>query len=118
MDKIKVEGISLYAYHGCLDEEAAIGTNYRVNVTVWGDLLQAAQADDLDNTLDYVIINRIVEEEVAIRAKLIENVADRILNRLLVEMPSLKKAKVKLSKMSPPINGEVDKVSVVMKRAR
>lgn len=118
MDKIKVEGIKLYGYHGCLDEEAAIGTDYRVNITVWGDLSKPSQTDDLEDTLDYVTINKIAEEEVSIRAKLIENVADRILNRLLSEMTNVQKAKVKLSKLYPPINGDVQKVSVVMKRTR
>jgi dihydroneopterin aldolase len=118
MDKIMVEGIKLYAYHGCLDEEARIGTNYRIDVTVWGNLTPASLSDDLADTLDYVIINRIVKEEMLIRAKLIEQVAQRILNRLLDEMPPVAKAKVKLSKLSPPINGDVESVSVVMAMKR
>lgn len=118
MDKIVVEGIHLFAYHGCLDEEGKIGTDYLVDVTVWGDLRQAALSDELRDTLDYVIINRIVAEEMAQRAKLIEHVAERILQRLLKEMPLLRKAKIKLSKRYPPINGNVEKVSVIMKKKR
>ncbi|MGB0176468.1 MAG: dihydroneopterin aldolase [Owenweeksia sp.] len=118
MDKIKVEGIKLFGYHGCLDEEGKIGTDYRVNVTVWGDLHKPAATDDLNDTLDYVIINRIVKEEVAIRSKLIEQVSDRIIKRVLNEMPAVQKIKVKLSKLHPPINGDVEQVSVVMTRKR
>ncbi len=118
MDRIEVEGIKLFGYHGCLDEEGKIGTDYRVNVTVWGDLSRPARTDDLQDTLDYVIINRIVKEEVAIRSKLIEHVASRILDRLLAEMPTTEKAEIKLSKLYPPINGDVESVSVVMSRTR
>jgi dihydroneopterin aldolase len=47
---------------------------------------------------------------------LIEVVADRILDGLFSEMPMVKKAKVKLSKLYPPINGDVERVSVELKR--
>jgi len=118
MDKIVVEGIKLFGYHGCLDEEGKIGTDYRVNVTVWGDLSQPAQSDKLKDTIDYVIINRIVKEEMAIRSKLIEHVGNRILERLISEVPPIEKAEIKLSKLYPPINGDVESVSVVMSKER
>jgi dihydroneopterin aldolase len=118
MDKIEVEGIRLFGYHGCMDEESKIGTEYQAAVTVWGHLSQAAHSDNLNDTLDYVTINRIVAKEVNQRAKLIEVVAQRILNALFSEMPPVQKAKVKLTKMYPPINGDVERVSVVLKRKR
>lgn len=118
MDKIKVEGIRLYGFHGCLDEEGKIGTEYNADVTVWGDLKYAAQTDELNDTLDYVTINKVVEAEVSVRAKLIETVAERIITRILEEMPPVQKVKVKLSKLFPPINGDVQRVSVVLKQKR
>lgn len=118
MERIEVEDIKLFGYHGCLDEEGLIGTDYRVNVTVWGDLKQASETDHLKETLDYVVINKVVAEEMAIRSKLIEHVARRILDRLMEEMPLAQKAEIKLSKLHPPINGDVEKVSVVMSRER
>lgn len=115
MDQIRVEGIKLFGYHGCLDEEGLIGTDYRIDVCVWGDLSLASESDNLKDTLDYVIINRVVAEEMAIRSKLIEHVARRILNRLLEEMPGVEVAEIHLRKLHPPINGDVESVSVVMK---
>lgn len=117
MDQIKVEGIKLFGYHGCLDEEGLIGTDYRVDLTVWGNLQKAAATDQLKDTLDYVVINRIVSEEMVIRSKLIEHVARRILNRILSEMPLVVDAEIKLSKLYPPINGDVKSVSVIMKQS-
>ena len=115
MDQIYVEGIKLFGYHGCLDEEGKIGTDYRVDVKLWGDLSLPAKSDDLNDTLDYVIINRIVKEEMATRSKLIEHVGQRILTRLL-QIDGTKKAQVKVAKLYPPINGDVESVSVILKR--
>lgn len=118
MDKIKVEGIRLYGFHGCLEEEGKIGTEYRANITVWGHLEKAAQTDQLPDTLDYVHINRIAEREVSQRSALIETVSNRIIDGILAEMPDVQKVKVKLAKLYPPINGDVASVSVVMNRSR
>lgn len=117
MDQIRVEGIKLFGYHGCLDEEGLIGTDYRVDVCVWGDLYRASISDQLEDTLDYVVINRIVADEMGVRSKLLEHVAKRILDRILVEMGGVAEAEIKLSKLHPPINGDVEKVTVVMRRS-
>lgn len=118
MDKIAVEGIRLFGYHGCLDEEGKIGTEYEASVFVWGDISQSFNSDQLEHTMDYVNINRIVQEHVAQRAKLIETVAQRISDSIFAEMPLVKKLKIKLSKLSPPINGDVKSVSIELKRKR
>ena len=58
---VEVNGIQLYAYHGCLPEEAKIGGNYCVDVSIETDFSEAAQEDNLTKTVDYVIINKIVK---------------------------------------------------------
>lgn len=118
MDKISVEGIRLYGYHGCLDEEGKIGTEYRVDVDVWGEVLEAIASDDLSKTMDYVTINRIVSDHVGERSKLIETVANRIIVDIFKEMPIVQKVRIKLSKLYPPINGDVERVSIELKRKR
>lgn len=118
MGRIDVENIRLYAYHGCLEEEGKIGTDYRVDISVWADLTIPAQSDSLADTVDYVVINRIATEEMAIRSKLLEHVAQRILNRLMAEVEGVNKAKVKVSKLMPPINGDVESVGVTLTQKR
>lgn len=118
MGVIKVNGIKLYAYHGCMAEEAKIGTNYIVDVTVHTDLRKAAETDNLSDTADYVTINRIVADQMAIRSKLIEVVCKRILDQLMDEMQMLTFASVTIAKMYPPINGNVESVSVSMETER
>ena len=114
MNKIIVEGINLYSYHGCLEEEALIGANYIVDVIMETDFTEAAKTDDLSKTIDYVIVYNIVKVQMAIRSKLIESVGQRIIDELKKEFDALKKVEVKISKLNPPMNGNVEKVSIVI----
>lgn len=101
-----------------MDEESRIGTDYEVNVSVWADLSESAETDKLKDTVDYVALNRIVKEEMAIRAKLLEVVAKRIVDRILAEHSLVTRAKVSVSKLAPPIQGDVERVSVVFNSTR
>ena len=118
MGIIKVEKIQLFSNHGCLDEEDKIGSAYEVNLEIEADLKLAAQSDELEDTVDYVLLNSIVKEEVAIRSKLLETVVDRILTRIFKEAPQVSKATVALSKINPPIGGNVARVTVEMSKRR
>jgi dihydroneopterin aldolase len=118
MGIIKVKNIQVYAYHGCLVEEGKIGSDYRVDVSVNANLQVSAKTDDLNDTVDYVQINRIVKEEMAIRSKLLEHVAKRILDRILNEVNIANKAMVKVSKINPPIGGNVEMVTIEMSLKR
>lgn len=114
MHKIIIEDIRLYAYHGCLNEEAKIGANYTVDIIIETDFTNASETDELEKTIDYVTVYDIVKTEMAIRSKLLEHVAQRIVNHLKAEFNSLKKVAVKVSKQNPPMNGNVGKVSVII----
>ncbi len=118
MGTIKIKNIRVYAYHGCLIEEGKIGSDYSVNLSVKADLKNSAKTDNLSDTVDYVHLNKIVKEEMGIRTKLLETVADKILDRILFEIPLVEKVKVKVSKLNPPIGGNVELVSIVMERKR
>ncbi len=109
---INIEGIELYAYHGCLEEEAKIGGHYTIDVSMVTDFSEAAKQDDLSKTIDYCSIYEISKAEMAIRSKLIEQVCQRIYNRILKTHPSIQSLRVKVTKHSPPMNGDVKQVSV------
>jgi len=118
MHKIILENVKVYTNHGCLDEEAAIGSAYRVDLEVTADLSKSAQTDNLNNTVDYVSLNRIIVEEMAIRSKLLEQVAQRILNRIFKEESLVETAEVKVAKINPPIGGDVASVVICMQQSR
>ena len=118
MGTIKVRNIRVYAYHGCLVEEGKIGSDYRVDLSVKANLSKSAKTDNLVDTVDYVHLNRIVKQEMAIRSQLLEEVAKRMLDRILVEIPLVDKASICVSKLNPPIGGNVAMVTIEMSKKR
>jgi dihydroneopterin aldolase len=118
MGTIKIKNIRVYAYHGCLVEEGKIGSDYRVDLNVKADLSKSAITDNLSDTVDYVHLNKIVKQEMAIRSKLLEEVAKRILDRILIEIPLVKEVEVAVSKLNPPIGGNVAMVTIEMSKKR
>lgn len=112
MDLIEVNGIRLYAYHGCLEEEAIIGQEYIVNVVIEADLEEAAKEDELSKTIDYVEVYEIVKKEMAVRAKLIETVGMRIAESIKSQWNEVDGVTVEVIKLHPPIPGDVEEVSI------
>ena len=110
--KINIEGIKLYAYHGCLEEEAKIGGNYVVDVYITTNFSEAAKTDDLTKTIDYCNVYEIVKAEMKIRSKLIEQVCERMYSKIKNNFPSIISLRVKVTKLVPPMNGDVENVSV------
>ncbi len=118
MGKVKIENIRIYAYHGCLPQETIIGSDYRVDLTVHADLSKASLSDTLSDTVDYVHINQVVKEEMKIPSQLLEHVAQRIVLRIFKELPMVKKTEVAVTKISPPIGGDVAGVTIILSKKR
>jgi dihydroneopterin aldolase len=118
MGIIKLTNIRTFSFHGCLEEEAKIGSNYRIDLTIKTNLEPSSKTDELTDTVDYVDLNRIVVEEMAIRAKLLEHVAKRIIDRVLKELLMVTKIEVEVTKLNPPIGGDVEGVTIIMKKKR
>ena len=118
MGIIKLKNIRTYSYHGCLIEEGKIGSDYTVNLEVKTDLRKSSLTDDLKDTVDYVLLNRIVVEEMAIRSNLLEHVAHRIITHIFEEIPEISRIIVAVSKLNPPIGGDVEAVTIEMEEYR
>lgn len=118
MGQIILKNIRIHTNHGCLTEEELIGSDYRVDLKVKLNLEKSIASDELADTINYVHLNRIVKEEMAIRSKLLEHVAGRISDRIFKELTDAKKVTIKISKLNPPIGGDVEGVSIKIKRKR
>ena len=117
MGIIEIEGMEFYAYHGHFAADQLVGNRFIVDLKVKTECLKAAESDDLSDALDYQNVYRIVKEEMEIKSRLLENIAGRILNRLEKEYNSLEYVKIKISKLNPPMGGEIGKVSVTLERS-
>ena len=65
-----------------------------------------------------MLLNQIVVEEMAIRSKLLEHVAQRILKRIFKEIPAISRILLAVSKLNPPIGGDVEAVTIEMEEYR
>lgn len=108
MGLIEVGPIRVFAHHGCLPEEARIGGQYRVEVSVRGDFKKAERSDELQDTIDYGRVTAIVHEQMAVRSSLIEHVAARILDAMRREWPERGHWRVRVVKERPPVQGDAE----------
>ena len=115
---VEVENIKVFAYHGCLPEETIIGSDYRVDVKVKADLDLSCLSDELKDTVDYVLLNRIVVEEMKKPSKLLEVVALRIVNSIFDKCKTVSWSSVSVAKINPPLGGDVEKVIVRLEKTR
>jgi dihydroneopterin aldolase len=118
MHSIHLKNIRVFTNHGCLTEEEKIGSDYLVNLRIEANLSPAAKSDSLNDTVDYVHLNTIVIEEMQKRSKLLEQVGQRIINRVLRELDKVQFVEVSVSKINPPIGGDVAEVIVTMTERR
>ena len=115
MGQVILNNIRIYAFHGCMDEEERIGSDYIVNLEVETNMVQPSKSDLLEDAVDYVSLNAIVKEEMSVRSKLLEHVAQRIMDRVLKQFPKVEGVTVSVAKQNPPIGGEVGEVCVRLK---
>jgi len=118
MGIIKLKNIRTFSYHGCLIEEGKIGSDYSVDLEIKTDMRKSMETDELEDTVDYVHLNKIVEKEMAIRSKLLEHVAHRIVQRVFKEIASVSRIIVSVSKINPPIGGDVEAVTIQIEEYR
>ena len=118
MVEIYLKNVRCFCFHGCLKEESIIGSEYLVNLWAKGALGKASLTDKIDDAIDYVFLNKVIVEEMSIPSKLLETVAERILNRALNEDNRIQKITISVSKICPPINGDVESVAVKLSKKR
>ena len=116
--KILLDNIEIYAYHGHYAEEQQTGGRFIVNLEIEADIEDACNTDQLKDTYDYQQAYNIVNDEMQISSALLEHVAGRIMDKLLVSSERIKSVKILISKMNPPFGGNVKAVSVELFRKR
>jgi len=114
MAQISLENISFYAYHGCFEEEQRVGNDFLVSLAMKVNTTAAAQSDDLSQTVNYQEVFEVVKQQMEITSKLLEHVTQRIIDAVLQRFPAIDEITVSVSKINPPLGGQVEKVTVTM----
>jgi 7,8-dihydroneopterin aldolase/epimerase/oxygenase len=102
---ISLEGLEFFAYHGFYDEEQKVGNKYSLDITIYTDFDTAAKSDRLRGTVNYEELYRIAREVMSERARLLEHIAWRLIERVREQYPHVEKVHVSVSKFNPPIGG-------------
>lgn len=119
MDKIYVNGMEFYGYHGVFSEETTLGQRFLVDLTVTVDLKMAGETDELNYTVDYGGLYHVCREVVEGKPfKLVEAVAEKISAAVLTGFPVVTEVNVKVVKPNPPIPGHYKSVAVEITRSR
>jgi 7,8-dihydroneopterin aldolase/epimerase/oxygenase len=118
MGKIVFENLEFYAYHGLMQEEQKIGAKYLLSLEIELDFSIAIATDELAGTIDYSLVYDLVKTEMEKQSKLIEHVGGRIVSMLFVTFKQIEHITLKLTKLKPPISGNVNAVSVVIEKSR
>lgn len=116
--RVALQGLAFHAYHGVYAYERDTGNNFEVDIAVETDFSLGAMRDDLNGTVDYEILYRIVKEEMEKPSRLIETVAEKIVNDVLRELPAVIMVELTIAKLTPPIGGNCRRalVSIAKKR--
>ena len=116
MSVIQIENMEFYAYHGHFREEQIVGNRFLVDLWIETDMSKPAKTDNLDDAVNYQVAYKLVRKEMEKKSNLLEHIAKRILDALFESLEGIEKAKVKISKMNPPVGGKIDSVSVSLGR--
>lgn len=105
MGLIELRGLQFKAYHGYYDEERERGNQFEVDIILETDFSVAAVSDDLNGTIDYQDIYKIVQDNMQRPSRLLEHVVDSILTDIEQKFVAVLFAEVKVYKLNPPIGG-------------
>jgi dihydroneopterin aldolase len=117
-DKIILNKMEFFGYHGVLPEEKKLGQKFYVDVEIGCDLKEAGEQDELEQTINYALIyqqiKKVMEQE---QFNLIEACAERIAAEIL-SYPKINWCLVRVNKPEAPLPGIFDKVAVEIVRKR
>ncbi|WP_453992497.1 dihydroneopterin aldolase [Bacillus nitroreducens] len=119
MDKIYVNQMQFYGYHGVFPEETKLGQRFYVDLTVEVDVKKAGETDKLEYSVHYGELYHLCKDIVEGKPyKLLEAVAEKIATEILKHFTLVSSCTIKVTKPDPPIPGQLQSVAVEISRSR
>lgn len=113
---LEIEGMEFFAYHGCFEAEQVVGNKFLVYACLQYECSVPASSDCIKDALSYQTAYEIIAGEMGKRSHLLEHVGRRMLDALYAAFPQLRHAKIKISKMNPPLGGQIYCTSVTVEK--
>lgn len=115
MDRVVIERIVCYGYHGVLLEEQSLGQEFQVSLELGVDLSNHSE-DRIETVVDYRSAVSIAKEVMhGPPCRLLETLATRIANKLLC-IEGVIEVTVEVRKPNPPIPGVQGGISIIVSR--
>ncbi len=119
MDKIRIDDIRIFAYHGVLPEEKKTGQNFFVSAELGLDLKPSGTSDKLERTVNYADITQLIIGTFTETAfNTIEAAAESVVETILAEYDLIREVTIRVSKPEAPIDADFRDVSVEITRKR
>lgn len=116
--QVRIEGLRLYAFHGVLAQERAVGAYYTLNIRIETDFSRALDTDELTKTISYADVYEVVKAEMAVPSQLLEHVAGRICQAVLDRFATAEAISLELYKENPPMGAECQGAGVCVEMKR
>jgi len=114
MECIELKRLIFHSFHGVEEQEQKKGNTFRIDLKIYLDLKKAIESDNLEDTINYSDIYKIIKDEMSIPSKLIEHVAGRIVRKIKHSYPDIIRIKIRLAKINPSIDGEIQEAAVII----
>lgn len=107
-DRIFLEGLIFYAFHGVNPEEKVLGQRFIVDISFARDLHAAGASDDLTHTTSYSDVYKQARDIIQGGPyDLIETVAEKIAAAVLAKHPAVEDVRVAVRKPDVAIKGSI-----------
>lgn len=118
-DRILVQRIAVFAFHGLLPEETRLGQRFYISLECRLDLSAAGTTDDVARTVSYADLTRIVVDIATQRRfDLIEALAEAIAADILDRFAAIESVGVRVDKPSAPVPAIIEGVAIEITRRR
>ena len=118
MNRIELKDMEFFSSHGCFEEERLIGTHFRVDLALHTDTSEAEVSDHIADTVNYLEVYQVVKQQMEAPSHLLEHVARRVGETVMAQFAAVDDVTVKVSKLNPPLGGQMQSVSVSVEVSR
>ncbi len=116
-DEIRIENLQVYAHHGVFAEENEKGQNFYINAVLYTNIRKAGLNDDLTLSTHYGEVAQFIHDYMQNNTyKLIETVAERLAEAVLLTFPLIQSIDLEIRKPEAPIPLSFSSVSVKVNR--
>ena len=118
LDQIKIEGLEIFANHGVFPKENVLGQKFIVSATLYTDTRKAGKTDELTASIHYGEVSAFITEFVKSHTyKLLERVAEELVEDMLQKFDGLEKVTLEIQKPWAPVGLPLKTVSVRITRS-